>query len=382
MTGDNEKYPVDNLKAAEHKVKAVFYALFRVFLKKGNPEHMPLDGGRVKRLLFLRPETKIGDMVISLPVFDGFKKIFPHVEISILCSPRNVSLIKDDPRFEKIFLYRKNIRKDIRELFRIRREKYDAVLDLLCDDSVTSLFISQWCAPGKPRLGVGKRKFARFYDFNRYNSVDNSRHIINNTLHLLDAFGVDSSVVSGYAPVFISSESHKKAGDFYRTLQFDIPGIKLVGFNLSAGSVSRKWSREKQIELIKKIHVYDDKIRMVVITVPKEREQGERLCGKFPGMLYHIPDRMNIIDVAAVIKKLDMLITPDTSLVHIARSIGVPVVSMYPGVRKNLVLWRPYGQQVGFAVASHHANIFDITVEQVFRSFVEIVESDIKVHSS
>ena len=54
---------------------------------------------------------------------------------------------------------------------------------------------------------------------------------------------------------------------------------------------------------------------------------------------------------------------------------------MYPGVRKNLVLWRPYGQDNGFVVAKHPDNIFDITVDQVFDAYMELVTLKKKVEN-
>ena len=376
MNPQEEQYPVDTLKAAEHRVKALFFALFRVLLKKARSGQMPLDGRKMRKVLFLRPESKIGDLVISLPVFDALRRHFPGIKISVMCSPRNVALIEEDPRFDRIFLYRKNLWKDIKEVIRIRREGFDGVLDLLCDDSVTSLFLSQFCSRGKLRIGVGKRKYARYYEFNRYNSVDESRHIIANTLHLLDAFGIDSQRETGFAAPFISGKSESVAEDFFRSLA---PGGTLIGLNLSAGAPSRLWAREKQVALIEKIGQHDPSAGFIVITVPSDRERGRWLCEKFSGRLTLIPNRLSIVDVAAIIRKLDLLITPDTALVHVARAFEVPVVSMYPGVKKNTVLWRPYGQETGFVVAKHYGNIFDITVEQAFGAFMEIRQAKKKV---
>ncbi|MDH4156440.1 MAG: glycosyltransferase family 9 protein [candidate division Zixibacteria bacterium] len=379
MNPQEERYPVDTLKAAEHRVKALFFALFRVLLKKGRSGQVPLDGRKMRKVLFLRPESKIGDLVISLPVFDALHRHFPGIRIAVMCSPRNVALIEEDPRFERIFLYRKNLWRDIREVLRIRREGFDCVLDLLCDDSVTSLFLSRFCSRGKPRIGVGKRKYARYYEFNRYNAVDESRHIIANTLHLLDAFGIDSQKETGYAPPFISGRSEAVAEDFFQRLAPPASDGSLIGINLSAGAPSRLWAREKQVALIERIGRHDPGARFVVITVPSDRERGRWLCERFPGRLALVPNHLSIVDVAAIIRKLDLLITPDTALVHVARAFEVPVVSMYPGVKKNTVLWRPYGQETGFVVARHYGNIFDITVEQAFGAFMEIRPAKRKV---
>ncbi len=73
--------------------------------------------------------------------------------------------------------------------------------------------------------------------------------------------------------------------------------------------------------------------------------------------------------------RLDLMITPDTSIVHIARAFDVPVVGLYSKFMKNFMLWRPYDQEIGAVVSANDGNIFDITVEQVFDTFTSLVES-------
>jgi len=165
------------LKSIEHGIKHSVFVLLQSLLNKGQKEFKPLDGKKLTKVLFLRPE-KIGDMVISFPVFDALKEQFPQIKISILGSPMNAAITKNDPRFEKIFLYKKNIWKDFKQLLAIRREKYDCVVDMICDDSVTALFLSQYTAPGKPRIGVGKIKYREYYDFNYDHRMGNTGHII------------------------------------------------------------------------------------------------------------------------------------------------------------------------------------------------------------
>ena len=106
------KNGMEKLKPVEHKFKDLSFYLLRFLLKKGRKDFKPLDPTKINKILFLRPD-KIGDMIISLPVFENLKKEYPHIKLSLCCSPRNYGIVKNDPRFDKIFLYRKNIVKDI-----------------------------------------------------------------------------------------------------------------------------------------------------------------------------------------------------------------------------------------------------------------------------
>ena len=362
------------LKPLEHKFKALFFAAFRSLLRKGQEDFTPLDGNKIKKVLFLRPE-KIGDMVISLPVFDGLRRHFPHIKISILGSPTNKAIIKDDPRFDRIYIYRKNPLRVISVLMAMRRGKYDCVVDMIGNDSVTALFLSQMCAQGRPRIGVGKVKYRDYYDFNYDHRLGNTGHIIENTLRLLEAFDIDSTKINCYAEPYIKAESDTKAADFIESVTGSDNSVFKVGYNLSAGSPTRIWAEEKAIELLKRILEYDPTCKIILFSTPAERKRAEQLREKVDPRLTLVPDNLNLTEAAAIIRRLDVIISPDTSIVHIARSLKVHVVGLYSRYMKNFLLWRPYGQETGAVVSGCDDNIFDITVDQVYDTFVQVVRN-------
>jgi ADP-heptose:LPS heptosyltransferase len=313
-------------------------------------------------------------MVISFPVFDGLKERFPHITIAILGSPTNYQIIRNDPRFDKIYIYRKSPLHDIKELIAMRREKYDCVVDMIGNDSVTALFMSQLCAPGKPRIGVGKVKYREYYDFNYDHRMDNTGHIIENTLRLLEAFAIDSTRISGYAEPHLEPKEIEQANRFIESLDGAGEQTLKVGFNMSAGSPTRMWAEEKAVDLLKRITNKYENCRIILSTVPSERRRAEKLRQMLNGNVVLVPDGLSLSGVAAIIKYLDVLISPDTSLVHIARSFRVPVVGLYSRYMKNFLLWRPYDQKTGAVVSGSDDNIFDITVDQVFDTLSAVLD--------
>ena len=361
------------LKPLEHKFKALFFKTLSPLLKKGRADFSAIDGTKISKVLFLRPE-KIGDMVISLPVFDGLHQSFPDIKISILGSPKNFPLIKDDPRFNKIFLYRKSIWQDPGTMLRIRKEKFDCVVDMICDDSVTALFLSQFLAPGKPRIGVGKNKFRQYYDFNYDHRMNNTGHIIDNTLKLLNAFDIDLSEVSEFAPPFLSDQSIRKSSEFFNNLAGSGTAELRVGINISAGSPTRVWKTGKFVALINSILKSRRQAQVIIFSMPDERGRAAEIISKCDSKVFLIPGGLSLEDVSAIIAKLDVLITPDTSLVHIARAFKVQVVGLYTRFMKNFLLWKPFGQESGTVVSDNNDNIHDISHQQVYAEFLKVSE--------
>ena len=348
------------LKKLEHWIKAAVFRLSTVFLKRGRPNGGLVDITHVKRVLFLRPE-KIGDMVISLPVFDALKEKCPHIGISILASPRSLPLVQDDPRFDQVFVYRKRLIRDIRELLAIRREKFDCVLDMIDDDSVTTLFYSQLASAGGIRIGIGKNHHADFYDYNHDHADGVGGHIVDNTLKLLEPFGIFGPAAK-LSPPFVPEATTERVE---RWLAESAPvGLPLIGFNLSAGRPNRIWSAERSRALCETLLEETD-LRLIIIVAPNDRTRGEELIAYLNDRVVMVPPDLSLLEVSALISRLDLLISPDTSLIHIARSFGVAVVGLYSRATKNFRRWRPYRQDDGAVVGEHVDDIHDITAEQV-----------------
>jgi len=359
------------LKTSEHRIKAAVFSLFRLFFRPGRPNSGLLDARRMTRVLFLRPE-KIGDMVISLPVFDALRSHYPHLKISVLASPRNLALIRNDPRFDRIFLYRKWTLEDFRQLAEIRRERFDCVFDMIDDDSVTTLFYSQLASPEAVRIGIGKRNHARFYDFNYIHDDGVGDHIIDNTLKLLAPLGIKGASLSGFAAPHITPEASTRVKAFLESVPKEVK--TLIGLNLSAGKPNRIWPDDRAVDLSRRLTGGAVDRHVVVIVAPGERSRGEKAVSQMEKGVTLVPAGLDLIEVSALISRLDLLISPDTSLIHIARSFGVPVVGLYSRARKNFRRWQPYRQPDGSVVSSDIDAIHDITVDQVFDRVRQVLE--------
>ncbi len=162
------------------------------------------------------------------------------------------------------------------------------------------------------------------------------------------------------------------AAEYIRSVTNGDGGLLRVGYNMSAGSPTRVWAEEKSIALVKKILAHNSGCHVILITTPSERKRAIKLKEQVGGNIDIVPDKLNLTEAAAMIRHLDILISPDTSLVHIARALKVPVVGLYSRYMKNFLLWRPYGQQTGAVVSGCDENIFDITVDQVYHTFVDV----------
>ena len=67
------------------------------------------DIHKSKNVLFLRYD-RIGDMVITTPVFRELKIVYPHINITVLASTANQDVLTNNPYIDKIYTnYRNSI---------------------------------------------------------------------------------------------------------------------------------------------------------------------------------------------------------------------------------------------------------------------------------
>lgn len=363
------------MKRVEYHIKRLAFGLLRTFLRSGRPSRIPLDASRMKKILFLRPD-RIGDTVTSLPLFDALKAAHPHLELSVYASPKNISLIENDPRFDKVYNYLRRPLEDMKTVRAIRSEHYDCVVDLLADDSVTCLFLSQLCAAGEARIGVRKKRFAKYYDFNYHPGENSDLHMIDINLRLLEAFGLTERQ-SGYAEPYVDDETHHRADRYFKRLKETSPDMPvMIGVNLSQRGPNRFWGLDKFEQLTRRIRDAYPHCRIILITAPPDRERGDELQAKLDSSIVQVEPNLDLTGISAVIAKLDLLISPDTSLVHIARSFRVPVVGFYPSYKGIYRQWCPYDQPEGLVLSDGDDNIFNITVDQAFDTFERLMKKN------
>lgn len=381
---------ISPLKSLEHGFKKTVFFLFQIFLRKGMSDLTHIDPSKIRRVLFIRPE-KLGDMIISLPVFYNLKTLYPHLELYTICSPRNVAIIRDDKRLTGNFLYTKNTWRDFQTIRQIRRLKFDAVVDMICDDSVTSLFLTQFSSPTAYRIGIGKKWHRPYYDFNyvcrtgrglgtklpqpasgNTGGENDKGHVIDTTLKLLTAFGISTDKLETYVPPAVSPADYEKTDRFLSSLHGSGAG-SYIGLNISAGRPSRVWAENKNIELVRRLLNEYPNCCIVVSSDPHEREKAVAIASNFPERVFPVPENLNLLEISAIISRMKILITPDTSLVHIARAFKVPVVGLYTRFGKNFEMWKPYGQDNGAVISNNDYNIFDISVDDVYNTAVKLM---------
>jgi ADP-heptose:LPS heptosyltransferase len=90
----------------------------------------------------------------------------------------------------------------------------------------------------------------------------------------------------------------------------------------------------------------------------------------------------SVLDVAALIEKLDLVISPDTSIVHIAAAFSKPVISIHENNQDSYQLFAPTSEINRTVFAKSQKGINDFSVPLLLRYCDELMKLINKTHDN
>ena len=106
-------------------------------------------------------------------------------------------------------------------------------------------------------------------------------------------------------------------------------GRKIVGFQMGASTISRQWFIDKWEKLARLVLQYRNAI-IVLTGSPAERAMTKQLEERInDSRLLNLAGKFNIREAAALISRLNILITPDTGPLHVAAALKTPTIGLF-----------------------------------------------------
>ena len=345
--------------------------LLKLLTKKKN---LPFDLKKSKRVLILKYD-RIGDMVVTTPIFRELKNAYPNIRLSVLASKENKDVIRYNPYIDKIYTnYKNSILKDLPTLLKLRRKSFDVCFELEHSVIPHAIFRLKIINPKKiisihkdGRYGV-KGSELQLYDY--FTKKDKKNHFGKIWLDTLIFFGIKPS--SNKYDFFLSNTERDRAKSFVSSM-----GDKIkIGINIE-GSFPEKNIQKKELEAIcRGLHSHCSNIVIVILASPNKISNKKKMVSEL-GLDFVIPSYTTetIIDAAALIEQLDLIITPDTSIVHIASSFDKPVVSIHENNKDSFRLWSPSSTLSKTIFAKSSYGLFDYSVNDIVKSAVDMLQT-------
>ena len=264
----------------------IVYPLLRLILHNP-PVALPLDIKKIRKVLILRYD-KIGDVVVTTPVFRLIKKANPGIVLAVLASPSNAELILDNPYVDKVHVLHSNWISLVREIVNAHEERYDLVLNFIFNRTTSGGILANCIAPRRTKIGQGAEKY-RFYFNVLLHLSRGSQHMAEVLGNIItEVFGIPVTQKDLALELFVDGRSGKQVEQYLSAKglrsrsQKGKRGKGYVVVNLSASDPIRRLSKQ-QGEHILRILTEELSCNTVVIAAPADEQLRNELVRSVGG---------------------------------------------------------------------------------------------------
>ncbi|WP_304181266.1 glycosyltransferase family 9 protein [Leptotrichia trevisanii] len=329
--------------------------LSRIFDK--NKKNINLEPIKINRILFLRTDGKIGDFIISSFIFREIKKHYPNIKIEVVADKSLENLLKLSKNIDKYYIFDRKKMHEWRNIVKIlRKNKYDALLD-----STEGLKYKQVYLLNRVNatVNVGYNKD----DYKIYNK--NIKQ--NNTLKMTEIYkqmmkSINIEIKDTKYDVPVSKESEKNVEMF---LKENNVKEKIIALNFFGASRSRKINEENALIIIRRLSEMYKNYKIIILDSPNDRETIYNILAKADNKnVLFFEKSKTILDSISIIKKSDLVVSLDTSILHIAEGLNKKVMAFYgPKINKNK--WR-IKEENNILIDYPENRINDVDFEKMF----------------
>jgi ADP-heptose:LPS heptosyltransferase len=313
-------------------------------------------------ILLLRAE-RIGDVLVTVPILRAIRRRYPLATIDILLTDANEHA-RDAvrPWIDRIWVYHKRPASALALVHKIRARRYDLLVDFQNGPSTTSQLAARWAGAANV-LGLLHDHAAHLT--HAVALLDRHRsHIVDRLAQLLLAFGIDPAVEPLDLEYRLSEADRAAAAAQLR------PAVKAhrLGVNVSGRGSRKRWGRDRYIAAIAFVQQHYPEFDILVCGSPGDAVEVETIASAtgaepLPPLSFHT--------FAAVIRECDLLLTPDTSVVHLAAAWKIPAVVLFAEDPHTLP-WTPY-RSPHRAIIQRGA-LSSIRLEQVTEGLAQLIE--------
>ena len=303
-----------------------------------------LSGIDISNVLVVKLD-RIGDMVMTTPIFRALKKGWPNAQISVLVNPVNKSAINNNPFIDSIYVYdkekkHKSLNSKIHFFRSIREKEFDLVIDPYLDYELKTSFITRFVG-SKFRLGfefAGREIFYNIrYPARAFPVLTEKKHIVDYYFDLISSLGIKAD--RKQPEIFLTSGEKENASQRLKSKGLK-PEDKVIGIHPGAHYESQRWPVEKFAAVSDYLITrYNAKIILFAGRAEKQ------LLSEFRGYAVNTPiflEDLSLREFMSTLSHCSLFLCNNSGPLHIAAALNIPTVStMGPTIPYH---WWPYGK--------------------------------------
>jgi ADP-heptose:LPS heptosyltransferase len=290
--------------------------------------------------LFFQYEAALGSNIHATPVYEALKLALPDAQTVVACGRLGFEVLKHNPFVDHLiqtpdpYTHLFHAARFLRTYLREQQLAPDVIVT---NSSNLRRSISLLALITAKALRVGYTLAPSLYHFTL--ERDASISLIANNLRLIGLMGHSYSHVE--PRVAFTSEDLVEAEQLLRDNGIGSKTPRIVCITQTSKTQRRGWPVEQFVAVANHLlSEYDANI--IFVGTSSEAQDIELLRGKIRGTSVSLAGRTKIQTMAALLALSDLALTLDSGNMHVARSVGLPMVILAPAWAPA-VEWLPLG---------------------------------------
>jgi heptosyltransferase-3 len=313
------------------------------------PDHIPAS-------VAILQLGRLGDMILTTPLFDGLRHLYPNARIAVIADRRSALIPRHHPSVDAVLPVRDGLPAAFGLARRILERRYDLYVDPKDHRSTTSHLVAAWIRADRKLVHPANLDGGLLPS-----APEGSRHYVDRMLAPLHELAPDATFPRRPS-IHIPAETVRRMDE-----RLDGRSEEVVTVNVSAGQPSRTWEPEKWKELVASLCA---RTAVAVISTPQDRSLADEMCRT--SQRSRVIATATILEAAAVVARSIAVVTPDTSIVHLASAFDVPTVGLYPSIAWNAALFAPLARRSRMVMAPEDQPVSRIEVREVLDAIEEV----------
>jgi len=307
---------------------------------------------QIQRILFVHTAGGLGDLLLSSPVAEALRELYPGCHVTGWIKPAYLPLLSGNPSFDALMGEPGGTEHAadcigrpgglITRARALRAEQYDLAV------TTWSRWDLAWAVTlaGIPvRVGQGGRALYSFLFTHkvdvRSTHGDASTHWVDCQLDYARALGWRGTAPS---PRVVLTAAERAVGREVLLSNGVAPGARVCGLHVGKGLrlTPERWPVQKFAAIG---NLVSRRLGCTVVLTGDATEMGlvRRVEQEMCCAPVNLAGKTGLRELAGVISAMDLMICPDSGPMHIAAALGVPVVAIFALASDFPDRWRPYG---------------------------------------
>jgi ADP-heptose:LPS heptosyltransferase len=325
-----------------------------------------------RSILVVRQHNQLGDMLCAVPLLRALRVHCPNAVITLVASPVNYEVMQHHPFVDHLLLYDKRsylgkfwvkTKRLMAFIRKLRGEGFDlAIVPSTVSTSVTSDLLA-YLSGAPTRIGVGNingvenpsRVFFTVSTRLKWSETPHRHQTLRN-MDVVAPLGVVTNNLS--TEIGLTAEERRRGREELGPVPG--PGGLSIGIHPGAGKPLNRWPASRFASVARNL-VEAFNVHIYITCGPMDDDPVRAMTSEL-SIPYKVIQGKPIRTVASMLSHLDLVLTNDTGIMHVAAAVGAPVLSLFGPTDPQQ--WAPIGPKHRY-IQGREGKIGTITVDEV-----------------